>query len=390
MTIPHPQVPLSSFGSPNMIDVIAPFTLLMNKVESPQPSHSGVGLVSEGIAQHEERKELRISRSPSPTPLAESRSRDDKEKRAGGDDSESASEDDDEFEWQLDEAATELAPPMYDDIKSDRVVDADARWLKSKQRAFVRAHTPVLGECSSIDQKMFMDFLDDFDKASRASPVYDVLNVACFAVGFVPNPIAMGVTIAVQVANNTAKELHSRYTRNAYLDKINDTLFKPHHDLQTQRGAPRELGLPEVAPLVSPAIDHYPAKLKSGGKEPSALSTTSAFVGNYLDRKAQSQYSAANPDSKLAAERRVWKAERRAARRGQAPLSDAEKQDARIGRRVDRTRRAAGPVGLVFRTLRKVIQPDVLYLTIVNLPSEAEMAELSQQFEQEVDRVSKS
>ncbi|RMZ86745.1 hypothetical protein DV736_g6028, partial [Chaetothyriales sp. CBS 134916] len=424
---------------------------------------SGIGFVAEGIAEHKERKEQRFSRSPSPNPLATSRSRDGGEKRTADNDSDSASEDDDEFEWQLDEATAELSPPQYDDIKSDRVIDADdvandflaqyqfniqpsqqssqyrplpasvilpQRRPKSKQRGFIRAYAPVLGECSGIDQKMFMDFLKDFDKASEASPVYDVINVACFAVGFVPNPIAMGVSIAVQVANNTAKELHSRYTRNAYLDKINDTVFKPRglycmimtfkpnappllgvdvtstdqalaKNLTTPDTALKkklrtirltsgktqgELGLPEVAPLVYPAINEYAAKLERDGKEPSTLSTASAFVGSYLDKKAQSRYSAANPDSKLA----VPESERTFKSKYADPNHPIHSGtlDVRMGRRVDRTRtRPAGPVGIVFKTVRKVIQSDVLYLTIVNLPSEAEMTELNQRFEQEVDRV---
>ncbi|KIW25529.1 uncharacterized protein PV07_08695 [Cladophialophora immunda] len=55
--------------------------------------------------------------------------------------------------------------------------------------------------------KTFIDFINDLVRASKASPVFDMINLACFAVGLVPNPITMAVSITVQVAGGTDEEL---------------------------------------------------------------------------------------------------------------------------------------------------------------------------------------
>src|SRR5947209_18781612 len=61
----------------------------------------------------------------------------------------------------------------------------------------------------------------------QASPVFHVINMAAMVVGFVPNPIVMATTIAIQVASHTAQELQARYRTNTFLDRMNESLFKP-------------------------------------------------------------------------------------------------------------------------------------------------------------------
>lgn len=464
---------------------------------------SGIGLAAEANADRKERKAQREGRSPSPNPLAAPRSRDgrspspsrlsarsSKEKEAF-DDSSSDSEDDDEHQWALDDAGQEIAsPPAYEDIKNDTPVEPvmiartflqthhmfspasiqykplpapiilPQRRPKNKQRGFVRGYAPLLGECSDIDQQTFLDFLVSFDKASKASPIFDVINLAAFAVGFIPNPIAMGVTIAVQVVNKTAKEVQSRYRRNNFLDEINETLFKPRglycvimtfkpdappvfgvdvtasdqalakvlsepkselkgklKNLRLTSGvAKSEMSLPESAPLIFPALD---AAMEDEAKA-NKLKTSTAFVGSYFDRRAHALYGATNPGSKLAvpppdkpfasrysdpnhlansgtiwglvtggrydpiAEKRARKASKRAARRG-VVLSEEEIQNAKMGRRLKPERggrrQGKGPVGLAVRGVRKVLSENVLYLTVVNLPSEGEMREIREEIE---------
>ena len=467
---------------------------------------SGIGLAAEANADRKERKAQREGRSPSPNPLAAPRSTDgrspspnpasdksSKEKEAF-EESSSGSEDDAEEVWALDDAGQDLAsPPAYDDIRMDTLVDPTMaaqtflqshhmssppsiqyqplpapvilpqRRPKNKQRGFVRGYAPLLGECSGIDQQTFLDFLVSFDKASKASPVFDVINLACFAVGFIPNPIAMGVTIAVQVANNTAKEVQSRYRRNDFLDQVNETLFKPRglycmimtfkpdaapvfsvdvtasdqalakvlsepdselraklKNLRLTSGVARgEMSLPESAPLIFPALD---AALQDETKA-NKLTTSTAFVGSYFDRRAHALYGATNPNSKLAvppppsdkpfasrysdpnhpansgtiwglvtggrydpvAEKRARKAHRRAARRG-VVLTEEEIQNAKMGRKLQperggRMRKGKGPVGLVVGGAKKVLVQDVLYLTVVNLPSGDEMKEIREEME---------
>ena len=176
--------------------------------------------------------------------------------------------------WALDDATEKLAPTDYDLTEHEEhapapVDDVVQRFLQThaiqqkfdhrpipapviipqrrprdKTRGFVHAYAPVLGECSGIDQETFIDFIQDFYKASLASPVFDVINMAGIVVGFVPNPITMGVSIATQAVAQTGREIQvntdpipreeicslfmqSRVRRNTYLDQMNEALFKP-------------------------------------------------------------------------------------------------------------------------------------------------------------------
>ena len=84
---------------------------------------------------------------------------------------------------------------------------------RDKKRGFVRAYAPVL-EDVGIDQGTFLDFLRTFKKACEADGWLQAVNLAAFGAGFVPNPIAMGVSTAVQFAVGVAMEVQrlSRYT----------------------------------------------------------------------------------------------------------------------------------------------------------------------------------
>lgn len=402
--------------------------------------------------------------------------------------------DTDRAEWALDDAAAELErpPPSYEEASAAGSVSAEEvasdflqahqiappkpqsfqplpcpvilpqRRPKDKTRGFVRAYAPVLGECAGIDQKTFMDFLKEFDRASRASPVFTVINVAAMIAGSVPSPIAMGVSIAVQVASRTGQEIQSRQRRNTYLDQINESLFKPRGlfcmimtfkpdspwepvmgvDFSTARStsdqalvkatstpesdfaakfknlrlasgvAKGEMSLPESAPLIYPALDAAAVAALDGSapteKKQTALKSSSKFLSSYLDRRAQATYAGTHPESQLAsaapppekkfasrfsdpnhpinsgsivslltgghfdphAKKRAYKAQRRARRRGYE-LSETDLKNAEMDRL---PRRRQG-------VIRRVLQQDVLYLTIVNLPSESEMKEMLQQLE---------
>ncbi|KIW88505.1 uncharacterized protein Z519_11074 [Cladophialophora bantiana CBS 173.52] len=481
---------------------------------------AGIGAASEAIADHKEKKAAR-ERGISPNPLGESEAGESSrfrtnpgantshfgEKKSHTQDDEGADDDDsssvsssdldnDRAEWALDEAAEELSqpPPTYEQAAATSPASDEEvaraflhehkiapsptqtfkplpcpvilpqRRPKDKSRGFVRAYAPLLGECAGIDQKTFIDFINDLDRASKASPVFDVINVACFAVGMVPNPIIMAVTIAIQVASETGKEIQSRYRRNTYLDQINESLFKPRglycmimtfkpdnpHDpilgmnlmntglsstdqalvkatsipdselkqklakIRLTSGVSRgELSLPESAPLIYPALDAAAqAALDSAGGTSGAtqsvlpqsvkdkLHSSSGFLASYLDRRAQASYAGMHPDSKLVmpppekkfasrfadpnhpansgtilglltgghfdpkAKRRGRRAQRRARRRGYE-LSETDVRNAEMGRLPRRNK------GLI----RRVLHKDILYLIVVNLPSESEMRE---------------
>jgi hypothetical protein len=98
---------------------------------------------------------------------------------------------------------------------------------RKKVRGFVRAYAPLLGECSGISQDTFLTFLQNFYKASQASSVFPIIMIAAGIAGMVPDPIAMAVTTAVQVAAGIGQEIQTRARTNNFLEKINEELFKP-------------------------------------------------------------------------------------------------------------------------------------------------------------------
>ena len=51
-----------------------------------------------------------------------------------------------------------------------------------------------------------------------------------------------------------------------------------------------ELEMPDSAPLIFPALDAVATAANQDGKEPSKLKTSSKFVADYLDRRAQASY----------------------------------------------------------------------------------------------------
>ncbi|KIW56048.1 hypothetical protein PV05_04745 [Exophiala xenobiotica] len=479
---------------------------------------AGIGLASEAIADHKGKKtassqpsHVEAGESSGSTTLAPGYPEDSKQRRrsfdkrasdkgtADDDDSEGYDSEDldaDQEEWALDAAATELEapPPSYEEasasasatpasadevatsfLQSHKLAPTPSqkfqplpypvilpqRRPKDKSRGFVRGYAPILGECSGIDQQTFLDFLKDFDKASRASPVLDVINIAAMAVGFIPNPIVMGVTIGVQVAVGTAKEVQSRYRRNTYLDQVNEVLFKPrglycmimtykpdnpydaimHVDVNTNTRSQDqalakalsnpdnelrqklknlrltsgttqgEMSLPEAAPLIYPALDAAAVSTAETGsalpaQKQNALKQSGKFLADYFDRRAQATYIGTNPSSRLAPpppekkfasrfadpnhpvnsgsitalltgghidlmkRKRTRRARRRAAWQG-AQLSEQDIKNAEMGRG---PRRRQGIIG-------RILHQDVLYLTIVNLPSESEMKEIMQQLD---------
>ena len=278
--------------------------------------------------------------------------------------------------------------------------------------------------------------------------------------GFVPDPIVMATSIAIQVAAGTAQELQARYRTNNFLDQMNESLFKPRglyamimtfkperpteryfsanindatsvaltksitpptsslnagmHNIRLSAGVSKgEMSLPESAPLIYPALDAAAANAAStdqalSEKKQNALKSSGSFIADYLDRRAQAEYAGSNPNSKLASPppskpfasrysdpnhpansgsilalltgghfdpkgpKRARRAERRARKRGVA-LTETDIKNAEMGRR------PIGRQGLI----RRVLQKDVLYLTIVNLPTQQEMDVVKREMERE-------
>ncbi|OCK86330.1 hypothetical protein K432DRAFT_421081 [Lepidopterella palustris CBS 459.81] len=272
----------------------------------------------------------------------------------------------DEEDWQLDEAAEDVDPPAYAEASQQETDNEFERALanlpppnlsqrlpcavilpqrrpRSKARGFVRAYAPLLGDCSGIDQTTFIAFLNSFDKASKASPILDVVQLGAGIAGMVPSVTIMITTTIVQVAVGVAKEVQTRKRTNSFLDEMNKKLFTPrglyclimsfkpdasrpvsagqvnvndsilkYHSEQgtskiknTMQGLRvasgktyGEIEMPEAAPLVFPALDQV-LDADPDGKKPNAFKRGGEFVANYGDRRAQAKYNYENPDSKL-------------------------------------------------------------------------------------------
>jgi hypothetical protein len=281
------------------------------------------------------------------------------------------------------------------------------------------------------------------------------------AVGFWPDPIAIAVSTAVQVAAQTAQEVQGRYRTNKFLDRFNDQYFKPRgmyamimtfkpdrpgdrvlstnmitdgteaalaksltppsgtaaglleqtRKLRLASGTTKgEFSLPAAAPLIYPAIDAAAARVAETGqplaeKKQNALSSAGVFMSDYMDRRAQAEYAdtyahsaltGPRPEKKFAsrfsdpshpansgtllglltgghfdpkAKLRGRKAVRRAAAKG-ITLNEQDIRNAEMGRRQALGLRRQKLIG-------RIMQKDVNYLLICNLPTDEELQEIS-------------
>ncbi|KAF1345557.1 hypothetical protein BDV97DRAFT_361378 [Delphinella strobiligena] len=428
----------------------------------------------------------------------------------------------DEQDWALDEAA---APPSYEQSEAEKSRSASLGTLihevvpdyhstipnsavtarlpypviipqrrpGTKTRGFVHAYAPDLAPCG-IDQDTFIRFIQNFHKASQASPIFNILVVSANIAGLVPSVIAMAVSISVQVAARTGQEMQGRYRTNTYLDDINKELFMPHglyamvikYKPDTTDSGQAQIGeetidmittkaIAKYAPGHEPAQRNLKAKLKnirlaSGESQgESAMPTTCCpltfpaldatlspppnspasaplspqpstssapsiglktkasratnFIADYHDRRARATYKSKNPTSTLASTAatpyfrsrfsdpnhaansghivnlvtggkfqhpagvRRTKEEKRADKGARRQMKREYKDARRISRgrepRGPRNKgKGKGPVGMLLGGVKRVLREDVVYLIIVNLPSEAELREGRRVFEE--------
>ena len=274
------------------------------------------------------------------------------------DDSDSST-DEDEAAWALDDAVEAVETPSHEQPKPSYELDAQPtlesfaatvmansppvpksitplplpvtipqRRPGAKERGFVRAYSPVF-EGNGIPQEAFLSFLKNFHAASQASPILNVIFISAGIVGWVPGPIIMATTLAVQIAVGTAMELQKRQRTNTLLDIMNEQLFKPRglyamvmayqpntqrpvdarsmniNDIISKWSDPEtkqwrmslkpssgktygEMELPESAPLVFPAIDEVVER--EDQERAHKMKGSMNFIANYYDKRAQANY----------------------------------------------------------------------------------------------------
>jgi hypothetical protein len=81
---------------------------------------------------------------------------------------------------------------------------------KDRSRGFIRAYAPVLQD-AGINQPIWLDFLDTFQKSSAADPWLNAINFASIGTMFMPHVIGFAVSYAIQQATNIAIEMQARF-----------------------------------------------------------------------------------------------------------------------------------------------------------------------------------
>ncbi|KAM0316370.1 hypothetical protein ACHAO8_003151 [Botrytis cinerea] len=173
---------------------------------------------------------------------------------------------------------------------------------ESQSRGIIRAYSPELADCG-IDQDTFLDFIDDFNEAHKASPYLDAVNVAAQGVGFAPGISPMIVSMVVPIAVRAAKGYQTQRQSSSFLDQANTNLFVPHglfamvltfkpDQTQNPYGVPGEVQLPPSASLIYPEDESR--------AQQTGLKKMGHFIADYGDRRAQARYAYNNPQSSLA------------------------------------------------------------------------------------------
>ncbi|OAP57580.1 hypothetical protein AYL99_08318 [Fonsecaea erecta] len=245
--------------------------------------------------------------------------------------------------------------------------------------------------------------------------------------------------MVVHTSVELSRRQYVKYESNKYLDNMNENFFKPRGlyalvmaykpdsddlvqnvDMNTHlvtsiatrdsgrgsrfadsAGSSREIEIPESAPLIFPELDALPE-----GEKENAFKRSGKRLGDYFDRRAQAKFEKANPGSKL----NVYQDRQFASRfsdpnhpansgsliallsGGKIDTTEtdrakaerrARKRQYKDGRRVARGREPRYDAsGMNKRApqggLKGLMRSDVLYLMIVNYPSEAELKEAAQ------------
>ena len=307
----------------------------------------------------------------------------------------------------------------------------------TRHRGFVRAYAPVLNE-ASIDQETFMDFLKGFDKAINKMQFFNAANLAVavsvisYTAAVAPSAIVQFSAMAVHISLETGRRLYMNKSTNTYLEQMNEKLFQPrglYAMLMTYKpdslNNPSEMidinantlssvaagtegnrskfhstsgkttgasQIPEAAPLIFPGIE-----AASDEQKVNAFKKAGHFLTDYGDKRANAKFAARNPDTAALQPQ----SEQEFASRFSDPnhpvnnggliglLSGGAVSSRKSRRRQQGGRRRSGrPTetdalgkaqrGGLVGTAKRQLKENVVYLMIVNMPSEAELKEAAE------------
>ena len=176
---------------------------------------------------------------------------------------------------------------------------------------------------------------------------------------------------------------------------------KLKHNLQWASGSSHGgMEVPESAPLIYPdldkAVDAEADQEAATGKKPSKFKSASNFVNEYSDRRAQAKFQGETPEAKLLMPQEKQFAGRYADPNHPAssgslvslltgghvdPRSMRRQRDQRVKDRLG----FMGPLGMArhYQPVRRMMRQGVLYMMVVNMPSEAEMAKAKAEMEKQ-------
>ncbi|RAL64631.1 hypothetical protein DID88_001664 [Monilinia fructigena] len=284
----------------------------------------------------------------------------------------------------------------------------------SKHRGFVRAYAPVLNDCG-INQETFMDFLVGFEASIKASPYFYVINLAVAA-----SVMAEGLAIAPSII------VHAAAFANEYLDGMNAKLFRPHglyamlmtwkparspssqtlvsavdmnNKIVTSVAAREVSGrsslhstsgktvgqsqMPESAELLFPLLE-----TASDEQKENAMKKAGVWLGEWRDKRSTANFAYENPSTTLAtnsgeleAPSSRWADPSHPVNQGGiigvlsgGHLGRASRKDRRRERKgLPKDEKLKAHRTGILRTAKRKLHEDVLYLMIVNMPSNEEM-----------------
>ncbi|KAM0250868.1 hypothetical protein ACHAP5_002088 [Fusarium lateritium] len=306
---------------------------------------------------------------------------------------------------------------------------------KDRTRGFVRGYAPML-ETVGIDQAAWLDFLDKFDQSTTASPWIQVINFAEIGGLFVPIAPSIAISAAVYMTIEVGKDMHSRQRSNKFLSEINEQYFYPKGlcclimTWREDTGKPEDIvdltstvassvgsydsgisskfknshgktygdfALPEAAPLVFPILDVLAAtdnEESVGFKQ--SLGNKKTYIQEYYDKRSQAQFAHSRPDNLLANQQQTPEFTSRYAdpshpsnngslislitggyinpnQLRQGFRGSSSKQEGQGGRSTKPG--LPLPFKPVHATKKFLFNKDVLYLMVVNMPTEEELNE---------------
>lgn len=333
---------------------------------------------------------------------------------------------------QMVEAFTRKYPPPSYNSAVGRLpcaVIIPQRPPETNRRGFVAAYAPVLNDCG-INEKMFMEFHQGFYKSTNKQGWFNVVNVAVAisvlaeTAAVAPSVIVHVTAFCVHASIEAGRRLYVSHSTNKFLDSMNEKLFKPHglyamimsykpgtskisenfdvnanvnlavdarlsggrSNFRASSGKTRGgAQMPEAAPLVFPLLRDTPDAEKAN-----AFKRAANFTGDYTDRRAQAKFEAEHPDAvQLAGAPRKefasrWADPNHSVNQGgllNVLSGGAINPRARLQQKHDYRASRTGRTPIAGRhkdrdlvgNAKRSMHEDVLYLMVVNMPSEEEL-----------------